>query len=50
MNDERGTSADATERKMERCRMLVERQRTERKRRADAKGKRSCQERYFYCN
>ena len=34
---------------VERNRMLVERQRTERERRADAKGTRSCQERYFYC-
>ena len=47
---------DATGRKMERNRMLVERQRTERERqrtererRTDAKGTRSCQERYFYC-
>ena len=47
-------SADATGRKMERIRMsverlriLVEHQRTERERRADAKGMRSCQERYF---
>ena len=29
-------------------RMLVERQRTEREQRADAKGTRSCQERYDY--
>ena len=34
---------------MERLRMLVERQRTERERREDAKGTRSFQERYFYC-
>ena len=34
---------------MERIRVSVERQRTERERRADAKGTRSCQERCFYC-
>ena len=34
---------------VERNRMLVERQRTERDRRAELKGTRSCQERYFYC-
>ena len=34
---------------VERRRMLVERERTERERRAVAKGTRSCQERYFYC-
>ena len=60
-NGERWTSAEATGRKIEpirmsverrrmsveRRRMLVERQQTEREWQADAKGTRSCQERYF---
>ena len=56
-NDERGTANDdyqwaQRERirmSVERRRMLVECQRMERERRADAKGTRSCQRRYFYC-
>ena len=34
---------------VERIRTTVERHRTESERRADAKGTRSCQDRYFYC-